>query len=186
MVGVLRPAVRVVCLDQRQRLLLLLRWRDPADGSYLWEPPGGGIEPGEQPIDAARRELQEETGLPGASVIDRHVMVGRDVRWNGQHYQGEEAFFLARVDQPGPLSRAGLAEYERGWLRGHAWVAWSKIASLPDTVEPPQLLGILAALDPSGPWRLGHGQPPPADAFAGLGVRCWLLDGAATARCDRC
>jgi 8-oxo-dGTP pyrophosphatase MutT (NUDIX family) len=160
MVGVLRPAVRVVCLDQRQRLLLL-RWRDPADGSYLWEPPGGGIEPGEQPIDAARRELQEETGLPGASVIDRHVMVGRDVRWNGQHYQGEEAFFLARVDQPGPLSRAGLAEYERGWLGGHAWVAWSEIASLPDTVEPPQLLGILAALDPSGPWRLGHGPASP-------------------------
>jgi 8-oxo-dGTP pyrophosphatase MutT (NUDIX family) len=66
MLRVLRPAVRVVCLDQRQRLLLL-RWRDPADGSYVWEPPGGGVEPGEQPIDAARRELQEETGLPGAA-----------------------------------------------------------------------------------------------------------------------
>jgi hypothetical protein len=38
MVSVLRPAVRVVCLDERQRLLLLLRWRDPADGSYLWSP----------------------------------------------------------------------------------------------------------------------------------------------------
>jgi hypothetical protein len=34
-VSVSRPAVRVLCLDARQRLLLL-RWRDPADGSYVW------------------------------------------------------------------------------------------------------------------------------------------------------
>jgi 8-oxo-dGTP pyrophosphatase MutT (NUDIX family) len=155
-VSVARPAVRVLCLDAQQRLLLL-RWRDPADGTYLWEPPGGGIEPGERPIDAARRELQEETGLPGGSVLDRHVTVGRDVVWNGQRYQGQEAFFLARVDQPAPLDPQGMTERERGWLQGHAWVAWSELAHLPDRVEPPQLAAVLAALDPSGPWPAGHG-----------------------------
>jgi 8-oxo-dGTP diphosphatase len=159
MVSMPRPAVRVVCLDERERLLLL-RWRDPTDGSYVWEPPGGGIEPGERPIDAARRELHEETGLPGGSVIDRHVMVRRDVGWNGEHYQGEEAFFLARIDQPGPLNPTGLTERERGWLHGHAWTDWSEIASVPDRVEPPQLAGILAALDPSGPWSPGRGPAP--------------------------
>jgi 8-oxo-dGTP pyrophosphatase MutT (NUDIX family) len=35
---------------------------DPAAGD--WEFPGGGIEPGENPYDAARREWAEETGMP--------------------------------------------------------------------------------------------------------------------------
>lgn len=35
---------------------------DPAAGD--WEFPGGGIEPGEDPYDAARREWAEETGMP--------------------------------------------------------------------------------------------------------------------------
>ena len=42
-----RPAARVICLDAADRVLLM-HWRDPSDGHLLWEPPGGGIEPGEK------------------------------------------------------------------------------------------------------------------------------------------
>jgi 8-oxo-dGTP diphosphatase len=34
-----------------------------------WLPVGGEIEPGETPLEAARRELQEETGLIGAFPV---------------------------------------------------------------------------------------------------------------------
>lgn len=37
-------------------------------GEYTWEIPMGGTEHGEEPIDTARRELQEETGMIAATL----------------------------------------------------------------------------------------------------------------------
>ncbi len=147
-----RPAVRIICLDLRSRVLLL-RWRDPFDGDLLWEPPGGGIEPGETELEAARRELVEETGLDPSLIVGPPVMVPRDTKWNGRRYVGEEAFFLARVAAEAPaLSRVGLMADERVNLVEAAWVAPGDIGSLADPLEPPTLPSIIAAFDPSGPW----------------------------------
>lgn len=147
-----RPAVRVVCLDAAHRMLLL-RWRDPFDGAMLWEPPGGGVDPGETPMAAARRELAEETGLDPAAVADRSVPVERDFWWNGIHYAGTEWFFLAcfAVERPA-LARTGLLADEQANLREHAWVALSDLDLLPDRIEPPQLPAIIADLHPDCPW----------------------------------
>lgn len=147
-----RPAARVICLDAAHRLLLL-RWRDPFDGTWLWEPPGGGIEPGETPLVTARRELVEETGLDPAAVLDRSVLVDRDVQWNGERHIGTEHFFVARFagEQPS-LVRTGLLPDEQANLDTHAWIPWSDLGSLPDPVEPPQMLSVLGTLVPDGPW----------------------------------
>ncbi|MEO3936503.1 DUF4031 domain-containing protein [Dermatophilaceae bacterium Soc4.6] len=66
-----------------------------------WGPPGGGVEPGEHPTDAAVRELTEETGLVVAPALlrpvgwerftvraDAAVTAGRVGRW------GEGAAYL--------------------------------------------------------------------------------------------
>jgi ADP-ribose pyrophosphatase len=56
-------SVAVVAVDDRNRVLMIRQYRHPA-GQYLWELPAGlRDQPGEPPLETARRELAEETGL---------------------------------------------------------------------------------------------------------------------------
>ena len=55
-------AVGVVVLDDEDRVLLVGQHRYALD-AYSWEIPEGGVPAGESPLDGARRELREETGV---------------------------------------------------------------------------------------------------------------------------
>ena len=60
--------VRVIVLDRDQRILMV---RQHHQERTVWTVPGGAIEPGETSLDAAIREVKEETGLD--VVIDRMI-----------------------------------------------------------------------------------------------------------------
>lgn len=53
--------VAVVVVDEEYNVILVRQFRYPV-GKPLLEVPAGGIDPGEDPMDAVRRELQEEIG----------------------------------------------------------------------------------------------------------------------------
>ena len=57
-----RLAVGVLPLEADGSVHLVGQWRFPL-GRYSWEMPEGGAEPGEDPLECAKRELVEETGL---------------------------------------------------------------------------------------------------------------------------
>lgn len=82
--------------------VLLFRDTDPGiPGTSWWVTPGGGIDPGENAVQAAVRELHEETGLvvsPGdlvGPVAERVVVHGYSDRVLEQH----ETFFVLRTDR---------------------------------------------------------------------------------------
>lgn len=54
-------AVAMVAIDAQERLLLVTQYRHAA-GTRLLELPAGTLEPGEDPLHAVERELQEEVG----------------------------------------------------------------------------------------------------------------------------
>jgi ADP-ribose pyrophosphatase len=54
-------AVAVAAVDEHGDMLLVRQYRH-AVGDWLVEVPAGRLESGEDPLDAARRELEEETG----------------------------------------------------------------------------------------------------------------------------
>ncbi len=55
-------AIGVLALDEAYNTWLVGQWRYPL-GAYSWEIPEGGGPKGEEPLEAAKRELKEETGL---------------------------------------------------------------------------------------------------------------------------
>lgn len=56
----------VLVVDEKKRVLLVEQYRLPA-GKKLWELPAGKIDPGENALQAAKRELSEETGYKAKS-----------------------------------------------------------------------------------------------------------------------
>jgi ADP-ribose pyrophosphatase len=60
------PAVAIVPVD-RDGIVTLVRQPRPSVGARVLEIPAGGMDPGEEPLAAAQRELREETGLHGGA-----------------------------------------------------------------------------------------------------------------------
>ena len=82
----------MLLIDHGDRLLLF-KW----EALDVWITPGGGLLPGETYEEAARRELQEETGITDIELgpwvwARRHVF-----RWRNQLYEAIERFFLVRT-----------------------------------------------------------------------------------------
>ena len=76
------PAVGVVCL-KGDEVLLIRRGTAPRIGQ--WSLPGGRIEPGERAVDAALRELREETGV-SARILGLIDVVDGVFAEEGRHY----------------------------------------------------------------------------------------------------
>jgi ADP-ribose pyrophosphatase len=67
---VLHPdAVAIVAVDRDGVVTLVRQVREPVGGPVL-ELPAGLLETGESPLECARRELREETGLHGGEWVE--------------------------------------------------------------------------------------------------------------------
>jgi ADP-ribose pyrophosphatase len=61
--------VAIVAIDDADNILLVRQFRKPVEKELL-EIPAGGIDPGEGPEDAVRREMREETGFLPQKVVN--------------------------------------------------------------------------------------------------------------------
>jgi 8-oxo-dGTP pyrophosphatase MutT (NUDIX family) len=106
----------------------------------LWLQPGGHVDPGEAPWDAAVREAAEETGLPvrlGARGTD---LVHVDVHPGPRGHRHLDLRYLVDADDVDPSPPEGESP-------DVAWFGWDEAIGLADD----GLVGALRALRPAGP-----------------------------------
>jgi 8-oxo-dGTP pyrophosphatase MutT (NUDIX family) len=127
------PSVTVVVRDERGRVLLVRH----ADRGQ-WVAPGGSIEPGERPEDAARREMREETGLEVGELRILGVYGGPEfeVRYaNGDRVAYVMAVYEARVasghERPDGVETLELRWVDSGDLASLDLPPWARVV-LPD------------------------------------------------------
>lgn len=103
-------SVFIVPITEDNKVLLVKLFRYPTQHEG-WEVPAGGVDPGEAPLAAAKRELQEETGLFGKSwreigsfdsmngITDSisYVFGARQLKNEGKNDQEEEGITEVRA-----------------------------------------------------------------------------------------
>lgn len=100
----------MMAVDERSRILLVRQFRLPAE-KYLWELPAGRLDAGENPLQAARRELREETGYK-ARTWKRLATF-----WPSPGYVGEKmTIFLATDLTEGPAEPMDDERIECRWF----------------------------------------------------------------------
>ena len=97
----LRVGVGIVLLNQENNVFVGKRIDNPSDS---WQMPQGGIEKNENFLEAAKRELEEETGIKSVVLIkelDKWLeydlpknLLGKI--WNGQYRGQKQKWFIMK------------------------------------------------------------------------------------------
>ena len=147
MAAIPRRAARLVLLDPEHRVLLF-RVREPLQGGLFWLTPGGGLEGDETYLEAARRELREETGQGDVEIGQALWRGTRSFHFRGRDFQQEEVFFLVRTARF-EVDLDGAEDYEVDLE--HRWWRLEDLEMTAETVYPRRLGRLLRQVLEQGP-----------------------------------
>ncbi len=122
-----RRTARIYVFDPAGRVLLIYFAVTRSDGLFtFWLTPGGEIEPGESPAQAAARELREELALTvpveGPVYLDQNQF-----EHEGEMRDNTDYFFRARCEPEAPRL-TGLTPAEIAVMREARWWSVGEIA----------------------------------------------------------
>jgi 8-oxo-dGTP pyrophosphatase MutT (NUDIX family) len=141
-----RVGGRVLMVDESDRVLLIHETLEV--GGTHWLTPGGGLEDGEHPREAASREAFEETGIEVTIAPDAEPVLTtrRDWSWRGVEYDQIDQFFFVRVPDGLPVQPRALTEIEQETLLGSRWWTVAELKVTAEILLPPDLGAVLGRL----------------------------------------
>jgi len=135
-----RQAGRAILRDEQNRVLLI---HFVLPNMTFWATPGGGVEQGETPLQAAHRELQEELGIAVALEGPVHQAVGI-FEFEGALIENTDIFFAGRWD--GVAHLIGATETESAALTEARWWTLGEVEQTPEPIFPRDLAKVLRQL----------------------------------------
>jgi len=135
-----RQAGRAILRDEQNRVLLI---HFVLPNMTFWATPGGGVEPGETPLQAAHRELQEELDIAVALEGPVHQAVGI-FEFEGALIENTDIFFAGRWD--GVPRLMGATETESAALTEARWWTLGEVEQTPEPIFPRDLAKVLRQL----------------------------------------
>jgi len=143
-----RLSAKAVVLDGDGRLLLL-ECTDP-DRPHLrwWELPGGGVEPGEDEVDALVREVREETGLTVSRAQVGPLQWTQDATFLFRSVRRRTRCHARLVRLPAPAAAIApvLTDDEQGSILGMRWWTPGELAGSAERFFPGSLPTVLPRL----------------------------------------
>jgi len=123
-----------------------------SSGFSRWITPGGGVDPGESHLDAARRELFEETGRNFPIIPEPVWRYEFDVFWDrASHNRGYAEYFVAYCgDEFEPVSDFWTPE-EHIDVTASRWWSAGDLAATTDAYEPSSLPDLFHRVLAEGP-----------------------------------
>ncbi len=117
--------------------VLLIRFRTEVEGRTVvfWVTPGGEIEPGEEPEEAAAREMYEELGLRLPLVGPVHEESGGEYVHLGERVRNEDVFFATVCARDAPRL-AGVTADEIRLMQEMRWWSAEALAATREKIYP--------------------------------------------------
>ena len=135
-----RRTARVLVFDPAGRVLLIHCVVMRRGGEFaFWLTPGGEIESGETPIEAAGRELREELGL-GVEVVGPVYQEATQFEHQGEMRDNLDFVFVARCAAEEPVLR-GVTADEIAIMKEIRWWTVADVEASQERIFPVDLAG---------------------------------------------